>query len=380
MNTGQNKHQRTGEKAINLTLLLKMKTAAPQLPVTKYFQQFIQASVTGRRSSATGKRISKGTITNYRYVLRLLYEYETHYGTTLRIQLLHRAPMRLLQKEKNYWTRFFKQFSRFLYKDKKYFDHYIHNVCKMLKTFFNWLQKEKGFVTGNYHHFFRIPVQEAVPVVLLPEQLRFLIINEDFENSLSKSLKRARDIFVFGCTAGLRYADLMKLKKTHLQTTEGETRLVLYTQKTGAAVSLPLPGYALVIAERYKRKAGQFILPRLSCTNLNIQVKKLALLAGWDQPMPKMRSLGGRMTEIKNKKGGCWKFYEHITAHTMRRTAITSLLMLGVPETIVRKISGHAAGSKEFYKYVVIAQEYLNREVIEAHKKLVDTSYTSTTP
>ena len=344
----------------------------------KYFLQFIHASATGRRSSATGKCISKGTITNYRYVLRLLNEYEARNGTPLRIQLLHRAPMRLLQQEKNYWTRFFKQFSHFLYKDKKYFDHYIHNVCKTLKTFFNWLQKEKGFVTGNYHHCFRVPVQEAVPVVLLPEQLRFLITNKDFENRLSISLKRARDIFVFGCTAGLRYADLMKLKKTHLQTRAGETRLALYTQKTGAAVSIPLPGYALVIAERYKKKTGKFILPRLSCTNLNIQVKKLVKLAGWDQPLPKMRSLCGSMTEIKNKKGGCWKFYEHITAHTMRRTAITCLLMLGVPETIVRKISGHAAGSKEFYKYVIIAQEYLNHEVKEAHKKLVDTSYTST--
>ena len=218
---------------VNLTLLLKMKTTAPQLPVTKYFRQFIHASASGRRSAAAGKRISKGTIANYEYVLRLLSEYETRYETQLRIQLLHRAPLRLLQKEKKYWTRFFIQFSHFLYKDKKYFDHYMLNIFKCVKTFFNWLQKEKGFVTGNYHQSFRVPLQEAVPVVLQPEQLRFLILNKDFESRLSKSLKRARDIFVFGCTAGLRYADLMKLKKTHLQNREGETYLALYTQKTG---------------------------------------------------------------------------------------------------------------------------------------------------
>lgn len=355
-----------------------MKTTAPQVQLTKYFRQFIQASASGRRYSASGKRISKGTISNYLYALRLLNEYETRYGTALRIQLLHRAPLRVLQKEKNYWARFFVQFSHFLYREKKYFDHYIANVFKSLKTFFNWLQREKGFVTGNYHRSFRVPLQEAVPVVLQPEQLQFLVMNKYFENRLSKSLKRARDIFVFGCTAGLRYGDLMKLKKTYLQQRDGETYLALYTQKTGAAVSIPLPGYALAIVERYKRIAGQYILPRLSCTNLNIQVKKLAQLAGWDQPLPKMRSLRGRMTEIKNKQGGSWKFYEHITAHTMRRTAISSLLMLGVPEAVVRKISGHAAGSKEFYKYVVIAQEYLGSEVKQAYKKLVDTSYSST--
>ena len=252
-------------------------------------------------------------------------------------------------------------------------DCYVSNIFKGIKTFFNWLQKEKGFVTGNYHRSFRIPLQEATLVVLLPEQLRFLVINADFENSLSTTLRRARDIFVFGCIAGLRFSDLMSLKKTHLQSWNGEAFLTLYTQKTGQAVRIPLPGYALTIVERYKRKAGKYILPRLSSTNLNLQVKKLGQLAGWDEKLPKMRSLRGKMTEIKNSNGDTWKFYEHITAHTMRRTAITNLLILGVPEAIVRKISGHAAGSKEFYKYVNIAEEYLNDEVKNAYKKLLDT-------
>mgnify|MGYP003551327649 FL=1 len=77
------------------------------------------------------------------------------------------------------------------------------------------------------------------------------------------------------------------------------------------------------------------------------------------------------MQEIKSKTGGSWLFYQHITAHTMRRTAITTLLMMSVPENIVRKISGHAPASKEFYKYVSIAQEYLNHEVKNAYEKLL---------
>ncbi len=245
------------------------------------------------------------------------------------------------------------------------------HVFKSIKTFFNWLQDEKGFVIGNYHRSFRIPLKDAMPVVLLPEQFRFLLINRNFEDKLSCSLKRARDIFVFGCTAGLRFSDLMKLKKTHLQTWNGETFLALYTQKTGMLVKVPLPLYALEIVEKYKRKAGKYILPRLSNTNLNLQIKKLGQLAGWNELVPKMRSVRGKMTEIKNRNGDTWKFYEHITAHTMRRTAITNLLILGVPEAVVRKISGHTAGSKEFYKYVNIAEEYLNDEVKKAYNKLL---------
>ncbi len=83
------------------------------------------------------------------------------------------------------------------------------------------------------------------------------------------------------------------------------------------------------------------------------------------------------MMEIKKENGDTWKFFEHITAHTMRRTAITNLLILGVPEPIVRKISGHAAGSREFYKYVNIADGYLNDEVKKAYKKLMEPSNSS---
>ena len=54
----------------------------------------------------------------------------------------------------------------------------------------------------------------------------------------------------------------------------------------------------------------------------------------------------------------------------MRRTAITTLLMLGVDEQVVRKVSGHAPGSKEFYKYVAIAQTYMDHQVKIAFERL----------
>jgi hypothetical protein len=38
------------------------------------------------------------------------------------------------------------------------------------------------------------------------------------------------------------------------------------------------------------------------------------------------------------------------------------MLSLGMPEQVVRKISGHAPGSKEFYRYVSWAQSYQDME------------------
>jgi intergrase/recombinase len=54
----------------------------------------------------------------------------------------------------------------------------------------------------------------------------------------------------------------------------------------------------------------------------------------------------------------------------MRRTAVTTMLILGMPENVVRKISGHAVGSKAFYRYVNFAQGYMDEEIDKVHEKL----------
>ena len=335
------------------------------------FQQFIKQSAGGRRRTSSGKKITNGTITGYRYALQLLLAYEKEHNLQLRICLLHRASLRLLKQEKNYWSRFFQSFLSFLFVKKGYADNYVSTVLKIIKTFFNYLQHDKGYVIGSFHKKFRIPVMHTTPVVLTPEQLQFLITDKQFENSLSIMLKKVKDIFVFGCTVGLRISDLMSLKKTNIITADGAVFLSVITKKTGAEVRIPLPDYIIEIIKRNKRKAGKYLLPRLSGTNLNIQIKQLIKAAGWNSVLPKYLSRNGKIIELKTEAGSSWPFYKHITAHTMRRTAITTMLIMGVPEQVVRKMSGHAAGSKEFYKYVNLAQDYMSKEQSKAYQKLV---------
>ncbi|MBL7936167.1 MAG: hypothetical protein JNM51_10225, partial [Bacteroidia bacterium] len=43
---------------------------------------------------------------------------------------------------------------------------------------------------------------------------------------------------------------------------------------------------------------------------------------------------------------------------------------LGIPDQVVRKISGHAANSKEFFRYVEFAQEYVDEHTDKAFEKL----------
>ena len=101
-------------------------------------------------------------------------------------------------------------------------------------------------------------------------------------------------------------------------------------------------------------------------------IKEVGEKAGWQEQYPKFMCKMGKWVELKKADGKSWKYYHHLSSHTMRRTAITSLLILGVPEQVVRKISGHAPGSKEFYKYVSIAEAYLSKEVQQAQLKLMN--------
>ena len=344
-----------------------------QLPLVPLFEKFIKASASGRRVTPSGKRLSKGAIVQYRCIFSLLQEFErTQWSRPIRIKLIHRSSLRELQSEKLYWQRFFRRFSTWLYNDKGYYDQYTGSVAKVLRTFFNFLLNEKALPVGNFHKQFVVPPQKITPIVLEPYQLSFLINDQEFHQSLPKFLQRTKDIFVFGCTVGLRYGDLMKLKKQDVQYAGNDVYLLLNTTKTASEVKIPLPSYAADIIQKYHRKAGRFVLPRLSGTNINLQLKMVIEKAGWTYSLPKVRYRQGKAVEMKTKNGMSFRFCDHITAHTMRRTAITTLLMLGVEETMVRRISGHEPGSKEFYKYVAVVQDYLNDKVKFAHKKLIE--------
>jgi integrase len=114
------------------------------------------------------------------------------------------------------------------------------------------------------------------------------------------------------------------------------------------------------------------LLPPFNKANLNKYIKELLELAGFTQPVQKTRERRGAQTELKRllPGGRYYRFCDVASTHTMRRTAITTMLSLGMPEQVVRKISGHAPGSKEFYRYVLWAQTYQDQETEKMFEKL----------
>jgi integrase len=341
------------------------KNNKQEISFFEMYDQFIYDSKTGKRLQANGKKISDGTIKNYINTSRLLKNFSERHHFTLRLKKTNFLNQRELLREKNYWKKFYHRFTEYLYKTSGHFDNYVSSIIKNIKTFFSWLNKDQSLNVGEFYKKFHLRNENIPILVLLPEELNFFIYNKEFENSISLSLQKTKDLFVIGCTVALRFCDLLALQKSNIRIINETWYLSTRSKKTGAELIMRLPDYAIEILKKYfKLKNTKQILPKISNTNLNKNIKKLLEKAGFTNPLKKIREKRGQQKEILNDKSSskAYRMCDLTSTHTMRRTAITTMLSLGVPEQVVRKISGHAPGSKEFYKYVFVSQNYMQLE------------------
>ncbi len=342
-----------------------------ELLLVTEFERFIKESRSGKRLQPNGKRISAGTIENYHFTLRLIQKFCDEKGIILRIKPTRWLSSREIEAEKNYWKKFYRKFTCYLYDECGYFDNYAGQTIKNIKTFFNYMNKDRAVGAGDFHKQFYIQKEEITIFPLMPEELNFLTYNQAFEESLTPRMKEVKDFFVFGCTVALRFSDLSALQKTNVRHINGQFYLAVRSVKTSVDTLIKLPLFAVEIIQKYK-KLKKRLLPPFNKTNMNKYIKLLLEQANFTQTVHITRSRRGETIELKRQDvtKRSYRFCDVASTHTMRRTAITTMLSLGVPEQVVRKISGHAPNSKEFYRYAFWAQTYQDQETERMFEKL----------
>ena len=341
--------------------------------------QFINECSRGKHLQKNGKRLTNASIDNYRYLRQLIWNFTIAKNFDLRLLPVNKMNKRQFIKEKNYWKKFYKKFTDYLYHDLNVYDNYVGSNIKLLRVFFNYLNEEKGINVGNFHKSFYVCKEEIPIITLLPEQLNYLIYNKEFASNLSERLRKTKDVFVFGCTVALRVSDIMSLKRFNLEQMNGQYYLKVISRKTETLTRIKLPDYAVAILKKYKNKY-KTLFPPISLFNLNKNIRLLIEAAGWTDPYAKTRHKRGIPVSIyKDSNKNTFRFCDLISSHTMRRTAITTMLCLGMPEHLVRKISGHSANSTEFFRYVALSQLYIDREVEKVYEKLTEKVMLTTT-
>ncbi len=345
-----------------------MKKSSPIIPL---FKKFIKETETGKRLKKNGEKIKVSSIQNYHYVLQNLIRFSTDTSFDLRLCDAAKLDKRELQSEKNYWKKFYQKYTEYLYKNNCH-DNYVGANIKIIRTFFNYLKNDKDMSTGDFQRLFYVRKEEIGIFVLTPEQLKFLIHDKVFEQSLIPSQRRIKDIFVFGCTTGLRYSDIFLLTNKNFELMQGDWYLKLKSQKTKTFSFVKLSPYAVTIFQKYEQKNSKStIFGHISLFNFNKNLKQIGEQAGFTDAIEVSREKQGKTQKIVKKTDHLKnRFCDKMSSHMMRRTAITTLLILGMPEHLVRKISGHSHSSSSFSRYVHYAQAYIDVELGKVHNKL----------
>lgn len=359
---------------LNRPINMKITKQTKYLTTENYlelFSRLIKDTTKGHRVQKSGKRIRTSTTDNYIYTQKLLIEYVEQTQNELRIYLINNLTTKEKEQAKKYYKKFFSDFTDFLYFKKDFYDNYVGLIVKSIRTFFNYLTAEHNLSIGEYHKLFYVPNEEIPIVVLSPEQLNYLISDTELENKLPEALKVIKDVFVFGCTVALRFSDLMSLKNENLLFYNSTYHLKVTSLKTTTNTTIKLPQYAIDILKKYHKKQ-KTLIPVFSKSYLNKSFKKLGGYLALKETMIKERTKRGVKYPIyKNKaKRQHYTLSDHITTHTMRRTAITNMLRLGMPEQAVRKISGHSANSKEFFRYIELAQLFIDEHTDKVFEKI----------
>ncbi|MEI8120342.1 MAG: tyrosine-type recombinase/integrase [Actinomycetes bacterium] len=338
------------------------------------FQKFIASCHNGKRLNKNGNRIKLQSIVNYEYCYKLLESFSSDKKTYLILYEISGNNKREHNRLKRYWKDFYKTFTKYLYQERGCYDNYVGQTIKLIRTFFNWCNMDAGIFIGLYYKQFYVQKEEIDIITLSTHQLRFLLFDRNFEDMLSIPLQRSKDIFVIGCLVGLRYSDLSRIKSENIEQREGNCYLKMRSKKTNTDTIVKLPVPVLKILAKYTQ-SKKVLLPTVSLFRFNTNIKKIAEMAGWTHLIPSYRSKKG-MQNYKNGKNVVEKrFCDSLSSHTMRRTSITTMLTSGMPEYIVRKISGHTSDSKAFYRYVHLAQSLMDKEIDKMHQIFQQETY-----
>ena len=209
----------------------------------------------------------------------------------------------------------------------------IAKNVRCLKVFLDWCFNA-GFIPSG--------VAEFVPRLKWSEGNNKAVVFLEFaeietllkaRNSLSASLQITADMFLFSCFSGLRFSDIVKLKKTDIY--NGKINIV--TQKTAEALQIELNKFTAGIYEKYKSLCpGPLLFPSISNQVLNRELKTIFKELSLCRPVTLTAFSGSERVETTAP------LCDIISFHAARRTFVVECLRRGIAPAVVMKWTGHA--------------------------------------
>lgn len=283
------------------------KTMAPRRVDFKTGSELIiQEMKDGKLLTKQKKKFSPGTIKNYEQSLAILLrfgikEYDNITMDTYRLFIVFcneklKVSLNYVGQNVKIWICLLKEARR-----RKWHNNDVHT--------------DEGF---------KKPTENTIDIHLEDSEIDALY-NFEIDTKKNPRWAKVRDWFIIDCYTGLRISDLKRLSKINLN----KSTLMIANEKTDATVIIPLHPR---VKEILRRRKG--FPPSCADQEINRVIKKICEKVGFDEQIIYSYTKAGKRVDIPYKK------WEMVSNHTARRSFITNLLAAGVPNSIVKKLTG----------------------------------------
>lgn len=239
------------------------------------------------------------------------------------------------------------EFQLYLQNELEHKNSTISKIISSVKWFLKWTVK-KGYMSDNSFESFKPKLKSTQKKIIFLTQTEL----EEFKKFIipqnKQHLEKIRDIFLFQCYTGLRFSDVISLKRNDIK----DGYIEVTTIKTVDNLIIELNNHSKAILNKYLegKMFDEMIFPVISNQKMNDYLKELAEMVGINEPIRETYYRGGkRVDEVFPK-------YALLSSHAGRRTFICNALSLGIPPQVVMKWTGHS-DYKAMKPYIDIADE-----------------------
>lgn len=216
----------------------------------------------------------------------------------------------------------------------------LRKRLRTIKAFYRWMDAEEIYPMPKVFSNFKLKKERAdtFKAVLGKEEITKLYVY----NFNDEKFDFIKDVFVFSCYTGLRFSDLISLKKTHIKQLKlAGASIVKIAEKTKYEFRVPINSVALEILKKY-----DYNFNRYTNANFNKYLHKL------------LESTGFFDDELEFN-GELKKRWQAISVHNGRDTFITLLIQQRVPLNEIMKYTGHKSVTN-LNSYIDLKSELLN--------------------
>jgi len=286
----------------------KFKKITVKSDFFRIYQEFLDE----KENDYTGNSISNSTLKRYKCNKNLLEDFESNCKVKITLG--------------KFDDKLYNKFLKYCIEEKKHSANTLHRNVGLLKTFLLWALNKKYTYNNNFITF-KKPAKFTTDEIALNFEQVELIYNYDFSDN--KRLERVRDLFVFGCTTGMRFGNYSTISRSDV---DGNFIRVIDLKSKSKNLAIPLNSISKSILEKY-----DYNLPSITNQKMNEYIKEVFKKLEFTDEIKKTMKYGDELVDQKAE------FWTRISSHTARRSFITIMKNKRVPDKVIMSYTGHTS-------------------------------------